>query len=325
MFFIMPSPEIRVINIATRGPLHVPTAGDLESGIIESIKRDGIPLFRGEEFTAMQLASVRPHAPEGSTVLWITRQSKSGNPAPWTDASWDELSHSSSFLAKTERHVRELRRREPKKRVYFFIGFAAPQTTLDQSVYPHGLQSQRRGHLHVVNPIDKGTPYDRLLDGTREKDAALASWFTNQAGEISIAYFLNRLKAYGSRFEYNQPVGLSNTSRLPRTMFGFDNLEQALQSSLALQASVSADWIPHAKIVATTPADLTLFSQATEHPKQTAVPSIAIIFPTLEDRRNGETDNRQPVWSMPFSVTSAQSALSDGGVVFDYHKQESKP
>ncbi len=311
------NPEIPVIRPPIHGDLHIPTTGDLEGGILESITLRGNELLRVDNHAAVQLSSLRPHHPDGSDVLWIVERSGE-TITSWDDQAWQRLAQNSQFLTSIEKLVSKIRESDPKKHVYFFMGFVSSDQHFDGiPVYPRGLQSQKRAHMHITDPITIKTPYERLLDVSHGSDARQMAIALNNAAEFSIQYFQSRMTDYGEKFTFHHPLGINEKTPNDHTMFGFHSLQEALVKSLALIDAVLPDWISHAEklVQAQLPQPV---DGVTLRYKQTAVPSIDFIFPSAENRRLGQVENDYPVWTMPFSVINAQYVLTEGGVVFDH-------
>lgn len=315
---LIESPKLRVINTHINDELHRPTEDNPEGGIIQAITTEGITLFQADEHVAVEVNSRRPHHPEGSKVVWITKQSQNGCIAAWSEDSWDEVADNKVFLAKTEFYVQKVRRNLPAQRYYFFIGFRPPEKDFSRfPVYPYALQSQNRGHGHLVKPITPHTPHDRLLNEQFDYDPILAALFLNIAGEASIQYYKDPMEGVGTRFEFEQPVGIVGSTILKRTVLGFDGLQPALQAVLRLRRQVKDTWLDHSYVI-NRQIRHPLFPGFTLDIRQCPVPSFAITIPSIEDRRIGSTDNRDPVWVIPFSVLPVQSLFADGGVIFDH-------
>lgn len=317
------NPEIPVIYPPVKGKLHVPTNDDPETGILESIKDHGKPVVAAGGHTAIELSSLRPHHPNGSEVLWIVEQADT-DILPWSDESWINFSHNSHFLLSLENHIKSIREKEPGKHAYFFIGFVpADKTFEDVPVYPRGLQSQKRAHIHITDPITTDTPHDRLLDLSRGRDALGLALLLNEAGEHSIRHYEPRMAWYGEKFLFHQPVKIEGNEIVSHTMFGFNSLEEALNQSLVLLEEVKPDWIEHAKKIPTESLAQPIDGVVLRY-KQTAVPCVIFILPTEEDRRLGRVKNDYPVWTMPFAVSNVQFILSEGGVIFDHSANASQ-
>lgn len=197
------------------------------------------------------------------------------------------------------------------------LGFHLGSDNHKGLIMDYGLQTQYRMHIHEVPIVDADTRYDRLLDLGRANDRRLVMNFLDKAGEEMIRAYAHMLTAFGNRFVYRQTVGIKSPVTLERTMFAFNSLELALKASLELQAEIQINWLAMARQLAQESVKFTFFPGVVFQMLQLAVPSFAIIFPSKEDRKNGNVALSNPVWVMPFTVCGPQQALAPGGVVFE--------
>lgn len=138
--------------------------------------------------------------------------------------------------------------------------------------------------------------------------------FFNYAGEVSNTLLWPLLKRFGEQFIFHQQVGRNGNSIIERTMHGFHSLQVALAQALEIRAYAQSLWEDHIHKVAykgqSGKISLVNF-------KQDPVPGFLFIFPTDYDRQVGGVSREYPVWAMAFPVCMAQSAITNGGVMFE--------
>lgn len=316
----MALPEIRRFDITGRGPVFVPTPEDPDSGIVQAIST-GEVVCSSDSFRLVAVPATLPHHTWGfSTVLWVSGAEENGN-RRWKDDCWDQVADDGIFLSRMESYIDELHVQNPDARSYMFIGYIQPGTNLPSGVYQRALQSQEPMHVHVVRGFDRNSGYSTLLDPSIERDRRQLDIFLNTAGEISIGIHDTFLTHFGTPFDYNQQVGLRNMDTLPRTMFGFSSLQDALQQTLDLRRRVRDTWLKHALIVNGYTYE---YAGVILQLMQTAVPCFSIIMPSEEDRKNGGVTNSFRAWVMPFAVNGGQAVLTPGGAVLNRLSSQGK-
>lgn len=324
-------PRHQIEPVPARGRIHKPKRDDLESGIIASILAKihaEDPLIVAGKHQAVILDSPLPHHPnldEPHIVVWTYEHGagKEGEIVPWHDSSWEKVVIDGDFLKALEIKLDQMQNIIPSLplRVYFFVGFAEPGITYPDHVYPTGLQSQIRWHIHAVSPLDRNHHFREILDLINENhpDSIAYTQIRNIAGERSLDFFDIFMEQFSSHpFIYHQILGRNHqTVSLNHLMFGFDSLQEALRQSLWLRNQVKEAWLSHAekiygiRVDENTGLGLEIM--------QSCVPNIAVVKPSHLDRLEGQTNENYKWWVMPFPVSGGQTLLTQGGVFL--HRQ----
>lgn len=303
------------MQIPRRGDVFVPSVSDRSSGIDGVLARTQ-PAFTAGEHQVRAVHATAPHHPTAPhTVYWIGRPGRDGSYDPWNGDSWERAATDKAFLVGVEKYLRGLQQADDQLRLYFFMGFLPPGSAVDAAVtYQYGLQSQERWHVHATHVITKDIPGIRFLSPENDHDRRAIARVMNVGAEASIRHYGARLAGFGERLVYRQEIGIREPFELPRTMFGFPSLAEALPAALELQSGVSCDWMDHARALA---QESTSLAHLVLSHMQCPIPNMTVILPSAVDRKLGRVESDAGVWIAPFSVTGAQPMLAPGGVYIE--------
>jgi hypothetical protein len=307
--------EIPVVQIAPTGEIFKPTTGDLESGINKKLNARTMNSVAGSRHHRLiPMTPTSPHTTGDHMVFWTDANSTNTQEVTsWNSESWQELLEDTVFLSNVEKHFHTIQKGNPVVKIYMYLGFIKPSSDTPNTQFAIPLQSQNRPHFHASELVNTwSNPDMRDLDFEDPKDQRQLGFFLNAAGEKAISDYKSELEDYGTRILYTQKLGHGNeTKTLKRTIYGFSSLQEALQKSVELQRRVSPTWSEYIYNLSKQTVD---FDGVRIPLIQSYVPNIAIIIPSDEDRKNGNTNDNFVVWTIPFATVGAQ-VLVPGGVI----------
>ncbi len=317
----MNGPDVPVVRLGGNGDTFKPTPGDPDSGINVALTRvlqkpdkgEGIMLAAG----GFRLIACKPTLPHSDShmVYWLD-QGKGNKPAPWTDASWEELARDSDFLQAMETFVANKQHIDPRLRAYFFYGFATGPNPFGDNphVYENGLMTQGRAHLHLSGSAEF-IPTQEVIDLNNAEHKRHFFNIVDPGASHAINYFAQELVGYGEPITYMQRLGSRRQTKVERRVFGFDHLKEALRKSLDLINEISPQWPEYLRKLVGEVYALSGFEGITFHIKQSRIPNCAFIFPSRQDQEEHGIDPQFRVVTLPLATTGAQAILAQGGIV----------
>lgn len=317
-------PQVRLEGLT----FFIPSPNDVDSGINIDLSQFGKFVLNTGNHGLIEMPTPSPHHPipiplqniEGAKKIQITYWINRGTDSIVnTDIdSFADIAQDKTFLDGVEKYFQD-KHADPSydKKVYMLMGYVMPGTEDERSdlVMTWGTQTQNRKHIHEVAAIQPTLPFNRWADLKNPIEYDRVKIALNMAGEAAIKHFQTELAGFGERFTYLQEIGPSEYI-LPRTMFGFDSLNEAVNSACKLQNRVNQnnEWLKYAYGLATYTGKFSTASYNTTL-KQSQIPNMAIIIPTDYDRANGRVTSDKKIWVMPFTVCPPQEVLTPRGAL----------
>lgn len=323
--------EMRVINIPNYKldgiEVFQPSPTDWDSGINNDLNHAGSFVINAGNHSLFEMPSPSPHHPypiplpsideikKIHKTYWVNRGT--GETVNTDIDTPEDIAVDKKFLDGVEKKFTDMHTSTYDKKVYMMIGFVLPGTEDPRSdlVITRGVQTQRRLHIHESAALKSTIPFNSWANLKNPKEYDRAKISLNLAGEAAIKDFPAELEGFGERFTYLQEIG-PNGYILPRTMFGFDTLYEAISSAVRLQNEVKVNnkWIKYAYGLAMYSKSFSTASYDTTI-KQSQIPNMAIIIPTDFDRTNGQVTSKKKIWVMPFTVCPPQEVLTPRGAL----------
>jgi hypothetical protein len=309
-------PKIPVYTIHHTANIELATPDRPNGGVDDALFNATIAFESGEHSLRI-LKAPRGHTKNEHNVGWF--DFKGDTPNEWKENSWEILANDTEFLTKLEEYVEGLQSQNPYIRAYFMIGFATEQDSTDFT-YKRGLQSIKRGHIHLVN-TKNGDPPDRYLSPDDDKDCRMLVVFLNNAGEQSIVDNKELFEHFGKPIIITQEIDLPSGEiyHLNRTFFGFESVKDALPKSLDLIHEVKESWLPHAQTLA---EQWITIGQNKFPQKTTPVPGVSITFPSPIDRKNHTIPDEYKVIVQPLPVHGPLHVFETKGYTIDWIADE---
>jgi hypothetical protein len=320
---------IKMSNIAEQIPYVVitnnggsesfkPRPDDLDSGIDSALGLDGAEVFRAHGLRLLSLEPTSSHNPQHGShqVLWLDR-GRYRQPKPWQNEDVQYVAENRIFWDEFERYLEVLRQERPNMWCYMSLGFFDPAQPVPEGAYPAGMQSQRRLHIHLVDPITRQSKFPRA---TVAPDWQL-SHNLNIAGELTYQKLADdpRLAQLGSPFTYKQPfpgkVTKADFPFLYRRLHGFEDAQSALAGVVQAQSAFAEDWCQITEAFNDQKHELNGFALPLA---QAACPGFSLIIPSAKDRRRGRVKEEFGAWVVPFYVSGGPQILSGVVLARDY-------
>jgi len=308
--------RIPVYEVIGYSGTHQPTLdnpyGDILPSILQRIKLGATPVEAGRHML-VSLPPTLPYHPQGSDVLWVMRKKRNnGHPADVVVADWVSLAQDREFLDEAQRYIGSIH--EAGGTTSMHVGYVQPDLAQVDYAYRYGTQTIKIPHAHIIKPFNDIDP-DRYLDLDTLKDVVRLVYLSNAAGELANDRLFKHLGSFSShKFQYDQeyyrPDGVPIT--YPRTFYGFNTLQEAVQQILILQNELERMWPAYVqKQFYRHPISINQCAQdacinASKLPMSITA---TITFPNDWDRKEGKVTNLCDVWVALFSITSAVDLL----------------
>jgi len=293
-----------------------PTPTDLESGVVAVLQEHAtVKHVGGTHRFLVHTSPPRTHHPDASrhAVYWIDRQGKGKTVVPWTDESWQLLAQDRDFLAHSDAWFSQMQSENPDLRIFHAFGFAKQHDRdkiAGRKIDPRSIQSQYRGHIHLVDAVDAQVFPSTWL---QEKQILSSTWllpfFLNTSGELAIQHYSTQLKSFGTKVMYSQTIGKTSKFDIQRTMFAFSSWQEALNSVVELYSQLYEGWLNTAALVAENKVE---FSGVMIDILQASVPGFMLIKPSLQDKKAGGISTESNWLVMPFDLPLPQVTLQPG-------------
>lgn len=323
-------PQVELPNRSNGIKVFVPSDGDKESGVIDVLKQfAAAKIIGGKHMFWEHKKPPLPHNPDDGkhSIFWIDQLGNGKEIDHWTDSSWEKLLADNDFMKGADSMFDEMQTDADATgknlRAYYLFGFPkesdilrAKNTVGNVKVGHVGLQSQYRGHIHLVEGIpDSGNGVTWLDKNALLSKESLLPMFLNTAGELAISHYSNALNSFGDKLTYVQTVdGMAVAPNgiiydVNRTMFAFDSWSEALGSVLGLYSTILDSWL---KTVAEISKNHIEFAGAQLNLLQGFLPGFTFIKPSMKDKVAGGVDPKVKWLVVPFSTAFPQSILQPG-------------
>ncbi|OIO44452.1 MAG: hypothetical protein COZ34_04235 [Candidatus Pacebacteria bacterium CG_4_10_14_3_um_filter_34_15] len=323
-------PVADVVDKTNGMQIFIPSDNDLESGVLDVLKRFAVAKKIGGKhmFWEHQCPPLPHHLDaEKHKILWIDQLGDGATIDFWHDDSWNTLLADREFMSNADVMFAKMQNQAKTEnrnlRVYYLFGFAKQSDVArisekidKKKVFHRSLQSQYRGHIHVVEAIEDSRDEVRWLNKDDLLDKrSLLPMFLNTAGELAIQHYSGNLRSFGKKITYIQAVSNPKQAEnkvifnIERTMFAFSSWEEALGSVLELYNSLLDSWLLTAAAVADNYIE---FAGAQLKFLQGCLPGFTFIRPSVQDKIAGGVDPGINWLIVPFSTVIPQSIVRPG-------------
>jgi hypothetical protein len=293
-----------------------PTKTDLESGVVAVLQEHATVQHIGgnHKFLVHENPPTIHHPDKDKhTIYWLDQFGDGQSIVPWTDQSWELLAQDRMFLNTSDALFSQMQSQNEDLRVFHAFGFAQQSDgdkIAGRKVDSRGVQSQYRGHLHLVDGVNPQTfPNDWMKEKQILKSQWLLPFFLNTAGELAIQNYSTQLKNFGERVTYSQSVGAIESFDIQRTMFAYSSWEEALNSVVELYSQLYEGWLNTAAMIGESKVE---FSGAMIDVLQGAVPGFMIVKPSEKDKKAGGISEKINWLVLPFNLPLPQVFLQPG-------------
>lgn len=305
--------------VAARGQISKPDTHDRNGGIDTFLTDAPVMCIAGDHCLRL-LPATKPHGTGNIShnVGWIDQPSP--QVGAWSPDSPSRIAQDGQFLRTVEEYATSLQQADAGLNAYMVIGFALPEDGT-QFTYSHGLQSIQRYHIHFCQRQNGSQLPDRYLDPANPDDLEKIGIFGNWAGEASIG-LLERLLLevdFQSAHTFYQGVGPpKEQTGLERTLFGFPNLETALNRALGMIDSAKKIWRNHVETVFNLVHTVDGYRLQM---RQSPTPGASIIIPSPDLRDMWQIPPESKVLVQPLAVCGPPNILAPGGAMYTWKKQ----
>lgn len=315
--------KIPVVDIPFYGskvPIFSATKGNLESGVVAALQLHAVvkDVSGSHKFWFYKYPPRRHHPdPEKHQILWLDEFGNGSEIIPWRDNSWNILAKDNDFLGSADNMFARQQEENQNLRVFHAFGFAMEDEKAlinGRNIDARSIQSQFRGHVHLVESVDPEEFDTNWLAKSEILDKkGLLPYFLNIPGELAIEEYSTELHSFGEKMVYSQTVGKETAYDIKRTMFAFDSWEEALNSVIELQNTLRSGWLATAALIGESKMEF-----AGEHIKfmQSCIPGFTLIRPSKKDKIAGGIDLSVNWLVVPFPVQLAPAMLQPG-TLFD--------
>lgn len=314
-----------------------PSDDDLESGVLDVLKGFAVAKkIGGRHMFWEHRRPPLPHHPdvEKHRIFWIDQLGHEASIDRWHDDSWIALLEDREFMSNADVMFADMQNKAEAEdrnlRVYYLFGFAKQSDVagignkIDKKKVEHrSVQSQYRGHIHVVEAVEDSSDEVRWLNHEDLLDKrSLLPMFLNTAGELAIQHYSENLRSFGKETTYVQALGNPRNAEngvifnIERTMFAFSSWEEALGSVLELYNSLLDSWLLSAAAISDNHME---FAGAQLKFLQGCLPGFTFIRPSAQDKLAGGVDPSINWLVVPFSTTIPQSIVRPGVLLNRIH------
>ncbi len=314
---------LRTLTIRRSAKAFEPSSESPDGGLGVSLTEYGRRKFHTDALTLVALAPSSGHHPKlgQHDVLWSvgTPQWQSrDNQRLIVTTTWPDLIGQKPYLEKLDRWAQRKRRKYPDSLLYTMMGHGENKPKPEDPVQlNHLIASQKPPHFHHMRTLlPSEHPNDRWIYPTEPGFKKTVEIQSDQARQHTQEKLADLMVGFGKPISIVNTIGRNGEIQLDRTVFGFDNLPDAVAATYALitNPKILARWPQVVREIATETNALSTVLPYDIRLRQTFLPTAMIIMPSETMKRNLKTTDPSRVWSLPFSPYGTFSYFIPGGV-----------
>ena len=315
--------SLRVLSIPVKPGIAFEATPDPGQSLGEALTLYGEATLQGDKYTIVEREPLKPHTVvDGAhTVLWpvLSKAWNARDTHPLVvKTKWKEIMKDNRLLDALDTWQENRRTTHPDALLYSMIGHGSKTTQVDEPIQiSYKIASLPWPHFHsMTTQIPHDHPNQTWIAPNNPGYSKALEIQSDAARQRTIELLSDRLEKYGTPISVMLALGQRETIQLPRTVYGFHSLSDALKSTHALLADkeIKRRWPEVIRSIADETAPYPNHLPPHLRLRQGFEPSAMIVYPSDKMKDSLKSKDNFRWWSFPFSPWGTFSYYVPGGI-----------